>query len=100
MIRTWFILTMLLVGVKSSEVQTGSTGLKNVLCRLCETLLSVLKTDEKARNELKTRIENACINFQVLAKVCPSISGKFISETVKMLQANEPKDICKSFTLC
>ncbi|OON19037.1 hypothetical protein X801_05103 [Opisthorchis viverrini] len=29
MIRTWFILTMLLVGVKSSEVQTGSTGLKN-----------------------------------------------------------------------
>ncbi|KAG5446594.1 hypothetical protein CSKR_112352 [Clonorchis sinensis] len=100
MIRTWFILTMLLPATKSAEVQTGNIGLKNVLCTACETILNLVKTDESARNELKKRVENTCNKFKLLSLMCPLISRKFISETMKMLQVNEPKDICKSYELC
>ncbi|TGZ58456.1 hypothetical protein CRM22_009629 [Opisthorchis felineus] len=95
MIRTWFILTTLLLVTKSSEVQTGNTGLRNVLCTVCETILHLVKTDENAKKELTQWVENACNKFKIISLLCPSISRRFISEAMKMLQANEPKDICK-----
>ncbi|GAA48372.1 hypothetical protein CLF_101525 [Clonorchis sinensis] len=67
----------------------------DVLCTACETILNLVKTDESARNELKKRVENTCNKFKLLSLMCPLISRKFISETMKMLQVNEPKDICK-----